>query len=135
MGSLNRPICIVGICDVITCRDKRLSCLNNPGQLWSPPFLLFSWYQNVRGQDMKLTTHLHLVERLRMCRTYLYYIFVIFGWISGNSFKLLLSYTWEHWLLFGEVNGVTFFNTAVLYEAKEVWFNVSPHSCKSKFTS
>jgi hypothetical protein len=78
MESLNRPISIVGNCVVITCRDKRLSCLNNPGQLLSP-FHLFSWYQSERGQDMKLTTHLHLVARLRMCRTYLYYIFLIFG--------------------------------------------------------
>jgi hypothetical protein len=121
MGTLYRVIGIVGKCVLITCRNKRLSSLKHPSRLWSP-FLLFTWYLEQISQDMKLTIHLHLVARLRICRTYLYFIFIIFHWFSGNSCRLLLPCTWKHWLLFGKVNGVTFFNTSVFYKAEEVWF-------------
>jgi hypothetical protein len=82
---------------------------------------------------MKLTFHLQLVARLTFTITSI--IFSQFGWLSGNSCKLLLPCAWKEWLLFGEVICVTFFNTTVFYKAEEVCFYVSPHSCKSKFAS
>jgi hypothetical protein len=43
----------------------------HPDQLWGPPSLLSNGYQGpslgVKQQDVKMTTHLHLVLRSRIC--------------------------------------------------------------------
>jgi hypothetical protein len=111
MGSVNRAIAIVGNCVVITCS-------NNIVLFEASSPALESFFPSAPS-----------------CKAYLYYILIIFGWLSANSCRLLLPGTWKHWLLFGEVTCVTFFNTTVFYKAEEVWLYVSPHSCKSEFTS
>jgi hypothetical protein len=37
-----------------------------PDRLWGPANLVSDWYRGQSGLDVKLTTHLHLVPRLRL---------------------------------------------------------------------
>lgn len=56
-----------------------------------------------------------------------------YDWLVGHGFRLLLPYIWKHWLLFGEVYGVTFLNRTMFYETEEVCFNLTPHLCKTTY--
>jgi hypothetical protein len=60
------------------------SSLPRPDRLWGPPSLLFN---GGSGRDVKLTTHLHLVPRLRM------YVFLAWCLVEHrNSFTFTVPY-------------------------------------------
>jgi hypothetical protein len=69
-------------------RDKKLfSSAQCPDRLWGLPSLLCIWYQGFflrewRGKGVSLTTHLHLVPRLRIVELYLHSPYVFMAWCS-----------------------------------------------------
>jgi hypothetical protein len=66
------------------------SSLLNPDRLWGPPSFPFNGYWGYSGRNVKMTTHLHLVSRLRMCRdTHLFPQQVFMAWrLSKHRIRL-----------------------------------------------
>jgi len=72
----------------------------SPVRLWGPPSLLFGGY---RGQGVKLTTHLHLVPRLRTSGAIILFSLHVFMVLTGTSlpfYAIVHIYTYVQYIRF-----------------------------------